>query len=366
MADATSSAWPRALVPAAIAAAGVAAGMGAAAFNLAHQGFPDFEVFWTAARHAGDPLLYNSDYLTALQTWEPGTGPRPFVYPPTFLLMIWPFGLLPFLPAYYLWAGLSVAAIGLAAWRLVTPGWGAVLVVVTFPVLMAAAYGQSVLFAGAALVAGATLLERRPRLGGALIALAACIKPQLTLLSPLLLLGHWSAMRAAIVAGLALVLASFVFGAGRWLEWLGAVAEFSRTVHQLPLHFINPLSPDLNLAEKAAVVAGGLGFAAWSLRRSVAERLVGVVAGSLCCTLYAVRPDIAILAPSGLVWVLDGRGGGSGWMRRLAGLALLGGLVVTPFGVVAFMLAVALAELPIWNRLLPPSAPPARAASNGG
>ena len=30
--------------------------------------------------------------------------------------------------------------------------------------------------------------------------------------------------------------------------------------------------------------------------RSVAERLVGVFAGSLCCTLYAVRPDLVVFA----------------------------------------------------------------------
>jgi len=327
--------------------AGFAFAMGLAitAFCLRRHGFPDFEVFWTAARHAHDALLYDGPHLTAAQRWCPGDGARPFIYPPTFLPIIYPFGLLPFLPAHYLWVGLSCAAFVLAAGLLVKPRWAAILLPLTFPVSLAAAYGQSVLLAGAGLVAGTALLGRRPVLAGALIAAAACIKPQLMLLSPLLLMGSWPAIGGAAAGGGALVLASLAFGPHRWIEWLDALPQFERTVRQMPLHFINPLNPGLDLPLKLVIAGAGVAFALWSLRRPAAERIVGVAAGSLCCSLYAVRPDLAIFAPSALVFVL-GKRTPAAWLRRLAGVAMLSGLVAAPVGLVTFMLAMAVAGVP--------------------
>jgi hypothetical protein len=318
------------------------AGLAITAFSLYRHGFPDFEVFWTAARHAHDPLLYDSAHLTAAQRWMPGDGPRPFIYPPTFLLLIFPFGLLPFLPAYYLWVGASCAAIVLAARLMVRPAWAAAILPLCIPVSLAAGYGQSVLFAGAGLIAGAALIERRPAVAGALIAAAACMKPQLMLLSPLLIVGRSRAIVGAGAAGGGLVLASLVFGPERWVQWIAALPQFERIVRQMPLHFINPLSPGLGLAQKLVIAASGVGFALWTLGRSLPERIAGVAAGSLCCSLYAVRPDLAIFAPTALAWVLGGRAA-SDWLRRLAGVAMLSGLVANPLGLAVFMLAAAAA-----------------------
>jgi hypothetical protein len=320
------------------------AGAATAAFSLSLHAFPDFIVFWTAARHATDPLLYDAAHITAAQAWFPGPGPRPFVYPPTFLLLAYPFGFLPAIPAYLAWAALSCAAFVLAAQQIVRPAWATLLLPLCLPVMMALGYGQSVLFAGAALIAGAAQLERRPQLAGTLIAVAACIKPQLMILSPLLLIGRWPALRAAIATGALLAAASLVFGPGHWVAWLQALPRFQVMVRQMPLKFINPLDPRLGLAAKAVVMAGGIGFALWCARRTPAERLVGVVAGSLCCSLYAVRPDLALFAPSALAWVLGGRAAAD-WIRRLAGAALIGGLIGTPVGVAALMAATLAAGL---------------------
>ncbi len=337
-----------------------AVGVMAAAYSLWAHAFPDFVVFWTAARHAADPLLYDSAHLTALQTWMPGTDPRPFVYPPTFLLLAWPFGLLPALVAFLLWAGLSGAVLVLAAQQIVRPRWATLLLPICLPVLLAMAYGQSTPFAVAALITGAAQLERRPQLAGAMLAAAALIKPQLMILSPLLLLGSWPAMRAAILAGCALVAASLVFGPSRWLEWVEALPRFEVIVrHMTSPRFINPLNPGLNLAEKALTVACGIGFALVCLRQGPAERVAGVIAGSLCCTVYAVRPDLVALAPSALAWVAGGRTAAD-WIRRGAGLALIGGVVGGPVGVLGFMAATAAA-----GALRSPTGPPAPAQAAG-
>jgi hypothetical protein len=334
----------RAIAAIASTAIAFAAGWAVAAFFLPHQ-YPDFGVFWTAARHASDPRLYDSAHLTAAQSWWPGMTPHPFVYPPTFLLLAWPFGLPPFTLADYLWGGSSCAAFVLAARQIVRPAWAALILPLCVPVVMAAAYGQSIFFAGAGLVAGLALVERRPALAGVLIALAMCLKPQVTVLAPLAMLGSsWRVAAGAAVAGTALLVGSLVFGAEHWPQWLAALPRFTDLVRQLHLTLVNLLSPELSAPEKLVVVGAGVGFAAWSARQPPPQRIVGVVCGSLCCAAYAVRPDLAVLAPTALAWALGGWTPAA-WLRRLAGVAVLLGLVATPIAIALFMLASLIAAL---------------------
>ena len=86
--------------------------------------------------------------------------PHPFVYPPTFLLLAWPFGQLPFTAADYLWGGLSCAALVLAARADRAAGVGGADPAAVRAGGDGAAYGQSIFFAGAALVASLALIER--------------------------------------------------------------------------------------------------------------------------------------------------------------------------------------------------------------
>jgi uncharacterized membrane protein YphA (DoxX/SURF4 family) len=334
------------------------AGWGLAAFFLPHQ-YPDFGVFWTAARHAFDPRLYDGAYLTAAQSWWPGMTPHPFVYPPTFLLLAWPFGLPPFALADYLWGGVSCCAFLLSARQLVRPAWAALILPFCVPVAMAAAYGQSIFLAGAALIAGVALVERRPWLAGMLIAVAMSLKPQVTILAPLVMLsaswrhsGRVSGRVAAgaIGAGAALFAGSLVFGPGHWLEWLAALPRFANLIREMRLSTVNLLQPDLAAPEKLLVVAAGVGFAAWSQRGAPPQRVVGIVCGSLCCASYAVRPDLAVLAPSALAWVLGGRTPAA-WLRRIAGLALMLGVAATPVALALVMLASVIAGIAEQARL---------------
>jgi hypothetical protein len=321
-----------------------AAGWALAAFFLPHQ-YPDFGVFWTAGRHAFDARLYDGAYLTAAQSWWPGMTPHPFVYPPTFLLLAWPFGLPPFALADYLWGAVSCCAFVLAARQLVRPAWAALILPLCIPVVMAAAYGQSIFLAGAALIAGVALIERRPALAGVLIAVAMCLKPQVTVLAPLVMLNaSWRVAAAAVAAGVALVAGSLVFGAGHWLEWLAALPRFASLIAEMRLPTVNLLQADLSAPEKLLVAVAGIGFAAWSQRQAAPQRIAGIVCGSLCCAAYAVRPDLAVLAPSALAWVLGGRTLAA-WLRRLAGGGLLLGLVATPVGIALFMLVSLVAGL---------------------
>lgn len=315
-----------------------AAGCALAGFFLRYQ-YPDFGVFWTAARHAFDPGLYDAAHMTAAQAWWPGMTPHPFVYPPTFLLLAWPFGLLPFAPADVLWGGLSCLAFVLAARQVVRPAWAALILPLCIPVVMAAAYGQSIFFAGAALIAALAAIERRPALAGVLIVLAVCIKPQIAVLAPLALIGApWRAAWAAAGAGAGLFLASLIFGPAHWPQWLAALPRFTALIQQMRLPMVSLLGRDLWAPAKLVVILAGVGFALWSLRQDLAQRIVGIVCGSLCCATYAVRPDLAALAPAALAWMLGGRTAAA-WLRRVAGGAVVLGFVAAPVGVALFMLA---------------------------
>src|SRR5579875_191662 len=73
----------------------LALGAFALAFSLSAlrvgHGAPDFYVFWTAARHWQAP--YDPAIIARLEAAIHLGGVWPFVYPPTFLLFVYPFAL---------------------------------------------------------------------------------------------------------------------------------------------------------------------------------------------------------------------------------------------------------------------------------
>jgi multidrug transporter EmrE-like cation transporter len=291
----------------------------------AHVKPADFYVFWTAARHAGAP--YDPALITQLEAQLHITGAWPFVYPPSFLLAAWPFGQLPLEWAYPLWTGLSAALFIYAASHLVRPPLGALALFIAPPVVLAISPGQTSLAVGAAAIAGWLCLEKRPALAGVLFAVAACIKPQALVMAPLLLWGHWRAARWALIAGLGLVLASFVFGPGLWLEWPKALADFGRVAPATDR--VNP-SALLDSPILAAALAIYGVWLAWTWRD-----LTGLVAGALCLTPYAHQYDLAPLAPIALTWLIERKR--YGWGRAICGAGLLAGLVSVPAAGLAFV-----------------------------
>ena len=302
----------------------------------------DFYVFWTAGAHATAP--YDPAIIAALQATYHIDGAVPFVYPPTFLLLAWPFAQLPLALAYPLWTGLSAAAFFYAAAHVVRPNWATIGLFISPPVVLAIAPGQTSLLVGAAMIGGWLSLKRRPVLAGVLFALAACIKPQAMILAPILLRGHWRAMRWSLIAGLGLVVASFAFGPLIWLQWLRALADFS---HVEPgTNRINP-SALLPSPWLAAVLAPlGVYIAVRS------RDLACLILGSLCLTPYAHQYDLAPLAPIAAAWLSQPNR--FGWGRAGLGGAVLAGLIATPAAALALLVAfeVLLSVLPPRDRRL--------------
>jgi hypothetical protein len=274
---------------------------------------PDFTAFWAAARFAWtEPhKVYDIASMGAAQAWAiaPSKGPRPFPYPPTALLFIAPFGLLPFWAAYWSWTLLSIAAFWSAV-RRVASGWTVPLAVVMPHSVLVLILGQTTLFSSSAVIWAITLLNKRPAFAGILFGLAAGFKPQSVLLAPLVFirLRDWrSAIGAAASFG-GVCLASLVFGAGLWRSWIETLSSHPQMVSHYHLEILGATprmaAMGLHLDPTVVAVFQLLGIAAgtailWVGFGSTDKllRVQSFVIGCLLASPYAMRYELAALAP---------------------------------------------------------------------
>ena len=268
---------------------------------------------WTAPHE-----VYDFAAVTAAQAWA--LPPhfawlRPYPYPPTTLLLLAPLGRLPFWAADAIWSVISLGAFLLACWRLADRHRAAaVAVALCLPaVVIAASAGQPVVLASGLLVLATLELERRPRLAGALFALAAIVKPQAAIMAPVALVAA-GALEALVTAGLvgaaAVAASAILFGAERWGEWLASLPAFQRVVESVPrlgTAIVTPLwaARELGLSGAAAAVAAlfalGGAFLVWRLFRrpaDAAHRIGALAVGSLVAAPYAMCYDATLLAPA--------------------------------------------------------------------
>jgi hypothetical protein len=371
--SAATSAWPKAwaaLRTAILAAAVVALGLWA--WNdgvklLRGQALGiDFLPMWAAGhevfRHP--KIVYDLARLTRFEHPWLGAfrGVRPFVYPPTALLVFAPLGALPFGLANGLWilAG-AVALLGvlgpqLRAHRILIL---AALLVSPASALVVLA-GQVTFFIAAMAIAGLLMLESRPRLAGVLLGLAAVMKPQALVLLPFALaaIGAWRALAYTIGAGVAAVCAAgFLFGPSLWIEWLGAVGQFQHwamAASGLRRGMITPtalgmtlhLDPGAQDVWRLANAIGALTMVVMVFRRTddLARRLAALLGGGLLVTPYAMHYDATLLAPS-VALMLSHRTHPVSWIAGLFAAALLCCAAVPNWGAAAITALVPLAAL---------------------
>lgn len=339
----------------------------------------DFAPPWAAARlvTAGDGAAAYGDAARRMVADMLGPGSYwPCAYPPTGVLLWWPFGQLPFAAAAGAWLGFSSLLYGLGL-RAIAGGAGMVIALAFPAAVIAALYGQNSLLSAALFAGAAMLIDRRPWWAGALLGLLV-FKPQLGILIPVALVaaGRWRAVGGAAASGCALIgLATVVFGLDSWSAYLPVLKE----IHALNIagvagndRFASVFSGARLLGATegvawAAQAAAGLA-AASTLVLAVRRRpggpgeVAALVAATGLCVPFLGEYDIAILAVAGF-WVAS-EAGRSGWLpyERLAIAVLFWSpaaiTVLSLKGVPLAPLAMAALLVTVWRRVSVRTAPP--------
>ncbi|MEZ0498368.1 glycosyltransferase family 87 protein [Sphingomonas sp. IW22] len=278
----------------------------------------DFVSFWTAARVTiihGAAQAYDPATHGALQAamFGVGQGYYAFFYPPPFLLLCLPLGLIDYGPALLLWLGMTGAAyLAVAARWLDWPLGRTLILALAFPaVLLNIGHGQNGFLTAALMGAGLMLLPRRPVVAGIVLG-ALVVKPHLAVLLPLAfaLRGEWRAFVAMGASAAALCLISLIaLGQDAWSGFLGG-GQLARTTLETGLvsHAkmvsifaaarvvgLSTLSSYLVHAA-GAVAAVALIWRAARLRLLARDQNALLVAATLAASPFLLDYDLTLLA----------------------------------------------------------------------
>lgn len=303
--------------------------------NISYPRQTDFIAYWAAARLALGGMAaaaYDPTKIAAVQASAAHFTTRmPFGYPPPFLLMILPVGLLPYTAAMAAWVSGSLAAF-LAAARRLAPGW-TWLAIGFPPVLVNVMIGQNGLLTGALVMMTAASLRRSPFAAG-LLAGCLVIKPQLALLYPIAFVagGQWRAFAGATVSAIGLSAAAWAcFGTDAYWAMIGASHVFTSALlagssgwHKMasPYAALRLVGMGNGVALAVHIVialaAAATVVAVWRRRHPPAAMAATLVAASMLVSPYLfVYDTAAIVVP--FLWLA--REGGN--RRVLAALWLL-------------------------------------------
>jgi hypothetical protein len=282
------------------------------AASVAESGRPvasDFMTFWSAARMVvlhGPLAAYDDTGRALLQRAAGAMGTEPgahyaYWYPPPFLLLSLPLGLVGYVAALSGFLAAGYAALIVCLRRLLPSAIGVAALIASPVMLLNTIIGQNGALTASCFAGAALLLDAAPVWAGACLGLLVC-KPHLAILVPLALAaaGRWRAFVSCGATALALCAASLLcFGAGAWRLFLSHSGEARTVLENYPVD--------------------------WAKIQSVfsAARLLG---GSIA-TAYSVHA-VCALAAAMVVWqVARARPGAAIEMAVLT----VGALIVTPY-----------------------------------
>lgn len=281
----------------------------------------DFVSFWAASRlvlagHPADaylPVMHRLAELPVLSRKY-----EAFYYPPAYLLLCAPLALLPFFAALAVFQALTGAAF-LGTIRSILRRRWAIVAALAFPAVpLNLIPGQNAFLTASIVGSGLILLDRRPRLAGAILGLMV-IKPQLALAIPIALLvsRRWRALAcaAASAAGL-LALSWLVFGTACWANFLAHAHDATTTMEFGYVGFARMESAfavarlagaSIAAAYAAQVLSAGIAVYAlvWMQRRAPSPALErsAICLASLLMTPFVLHYDMVLLALP-LAWML--------------------------------------------------------------
>lgn len=332
----------------------------------------DFNAFWAASRlglygHPED--AYQAHLLVEVEkiSHPAMAGVLPWFYPPSFYLLILPFGLLPYLAAYGAFV-LSTLAAYVAAFVAQARRREALWYLVTFPaVWINLVHGQNAFLTSALAAVALASLQRRPVLSGVLIGLLS-IKPHLAVLFPLALVtvGAWRTLWTALLVALALAAgATAVLGSATWPAFISSLSLArwgveTGAVSWATMPTVFSLCRLLGVVAPLAYLLHGLvaGTAIWSVWRvwrrtaSMPVRGAALMCGTFLVSPYLFAYDLAGMAFP-MLWLAQ-LGIRQGWLRGerevlvaawamplfMIGLALFLSIQIAPLVLIAFQWAV--------------------------
>lgn len=289
--------------------------------------YPDFLTPWAAVRAFFEGKLATvysdidafTDYQNALfaDRFHAIVHYRPFLYPPFWLLLLLPLGLIAVDAAY--WVFMLVTA-GASAWEQRRDDsswpWGWLAMATSPAAVYVVVSGQATFLAVALAYGGLRLLDRSPALAGILFGLLG-YKPQFCLLIPVALIAarQWRALAWAVSTGVVLVLASLaVFGLGAWLDFVALMrATSGERMHHYVMEvlfsyittpYVSALVIGLPRGVASAIQLGLTAVAvaatwyAFRHHRTSAARTAALLAGTFFVSPYMLNYDLLLLMPA--------------------------------------------------------------------
>jgi hypothetical protein len=309
--------------------------------------FPDFLVYWAAARawlEGKLAIVYDIDVFTAYQNvlfadrFPNVVHFRPFFYPPIWLLMLVPFGLLGVAKAYGAFITGTMALATAAEVR--RDPWGWLVVLVSPAAVWVVLAGQNTFLSVALFYGGLQLLARAPVPAGILLGLLS-YKPQIWVLVPLALLAarQWRALASMAATVLALMLVSAaLFGPAVWLAFLDAAREaagprvveemferiFMHMTTLLAAARIVGLPPAVSgLVQTAgALLAMAAVWLSFSRKGQSDARIAVLATATFLVSPYTLNYDLLLLMPAAVAMFRLGIADGFRPMERLVLLML--------------------------------------------
>ena len=277
-------------------------------------------MIWSSAKFAvSHPVaeIYDNQILHRFQV-DLGDYPttyRPFVHPPSFLLIILPLAFVSYYVAFVAWSLLTFLAYFIAALCKQLGSTATFLTLFAPATIITLAFGQTGFLSAALILGGFRLIATRPFLSGTLFGLAS-VKPQLGILVPVALISArlWRTFAAAGATVLILIIASsMAFGWSMWPLWLSKLISHADWVAEIKDRY-NPtitatlifLGVEPAMARTVQLgVAAGVAIIIWMcFRRGVTILAAAVLlVGTLLATPYAVVYDLPMVT-SAVVAVL--------------------------------------------------------------
>jgi alpha-1,2-mannosyltransferase len=304
----------------------VAAAVFFAVLELTYFLFSDLPSFWKPSLDAFGKTAIGRDFLNAWMGGRSALGEGPaawfdhrvynqhlldfigvadmhsyvWSYPPHVVLLLWPLGLLPYLPAFVLWTLCGVAVFLYAAARGGVERKHLLFIAIAPAAAIDVFIGQNGFFTAAILICGLVQLDRRPLLSGLLFGILT-IKPQLGLLLPLMLAmtGRWRTMLAAAATTAALVAATaWLYGPDVWTQCLAKVVPQQQFIQE---HGDGLLLLQISSAFYAARLVGLSSGAAWALQAVVSAVAIAAVIWTFRCRRDPVLSMALLIAATFLV-----------------------------------------------------------------